>query len=370
MVSGGVLDRVVTMNWFENTFEISHSKHNAIISMEGIRGFAVSLVFIVHYVTLIWPWLEAETSTRRIAEYIHSIGNTGVDLFFVLSGYLIYGMLITKDTPFIKYMLRRIKRIYPTFSVVFFVYIALSFVFVSETKIPRGTFEAVVYIIQNYLLMPGLFDIQPIITVAWSLSYEFFYYISMPVFLFIFKVRYWSAKYRFWFFLLGSACLFYSFGDNSRYVRLLMFVPGILIFEAVTNSFFKYVPPVGLFALLAAIAMVVVFKAFQVQGIWKFVGLYVLFFLFCLDCFAGKGLASRLFSATYVRWLGNMSYSYYLVHGLALKAIFMAIGHLIPVDVSGTLLFWVLILPCFFLTLIPAIVLFVLVERPYSLQRF
>ena len=81
-------------NWIRNTFEISHTNHKSIIAMEGIRGFAV---FLVHYVTLIEPWLLENTMTFQAATYIRSIGNMGVDLFFVLSSYLIYGMLIQKN---------------------------------------------------------------------------------------------------------------------------------------------------------------------------------------------------------------------------------------------------------------------------------
>jgi peptidoglycan/LPS O-acetylase OafA/YrhL len=82
------------MSWIRDTFEISHTNHQAILSMEGIRGFAVFLVFLVHYVTLVEPWILDDGTTYLISKEIRGIGNIGVDLFFVLSGYLIYGMLI------------------------------------------------------------------------------------------------------------------------------------------------------------------------------------------------------------------------------------------------------------------------------------
>ena len=39
-----------------------------------------------------------------------------------------------------------------------------------------------------------------------------------------------------------------------------------------------------------------------------------------LACFRAEGPLYRAFAWTPLRWLGNMSYSYYLIHGLALKA--------------------------------------------------
>ena len=188
------------MNWLRSIFEIPHTTHTAIISMEGIRGFAVFLVFLVHYMTLVKPWLLESSITFQIARHVQSIGNIGVDLFFVLSGYLIYGMLIKKHRPFGAYILRRIQRIYPTFTVVFIIYLILSVLFPSESKIPTEWKEGLVFVIQNYMLMPGLFDITAIITVAWSLSYEFFYYLLIPLLIASLFMRSWQAKYRIAFF--------------------------------------------------------------------------------------------------------------------------------------------------------------------------
>ena len=106
--------------------------------MEGLRGLAIFLVFLVHYVTLMEPWIVTQSTLRSIATALHTIGNTGVDLFFVLSGYLIYGSLITRPQRFGRFMARRIERIYPTFAVVFVIYVGLSFLLPAQSKIPAG----------------------------------------------------------------------------------------------------------------------------------------------------------------------------------------------------------------------------------------
>ena len=81
---------------------------------------------------------------------------------------------------------------------------------------------------------------------------------------------------------------------------------------------------------------------------------YMLFYVFCLECFLSSGFTSRLFSVSPLRWLGNMSYSYYLLHGLVLKFIFMVLGYLYPAQQSETMMLWILLPPIFFLTLIPS----------------
>jgi peptidoglycan/LPS O-acetylase OafA/YrhL len=104
--------------------------------MEGMRGIAVFLVFLVHYIILSSNWLGWDTLTFRIASLIHNIGHTGVDMFFMLSGFLIYGSLIQKSRPFSSYLIRRMERIYPPFLTVFSLYLKLSLVFPAYSKLP------------------------------------------------------------------------------------------------------------------------------------------------------------------------------------------------------------------------------------------
>jgi peptidoglycan/LPS O-acetylase OafA/YrhL len=354
-------------NWIKNTFEISHASHQTIRSMEGIRGFAVFLVFLVHYVTLIEPWLLEGSATFQAAEHIRRIGNLGVDLFFVLSGFLIYGMLIEKPRPFRNYLLRRIQRIYPTFTVVFIVYLVLSLAFPSESKIPGELSDAAIFVAQNYLLLPGLFDVTPIITVAWSLSYEFFYYFLIPILIAALCMRSWSSQQRLLFFISASVFLFGYFSSYGGPIGLLMFIPGILVYEVIRNKTVKSLAPVGLPSLILAIGVAMLLRDLDTNGWWRYAVLYILFFVFCLECFVSSGLTSRIFSISPLRWLGNMSYSYYLIHGLALKAMFLLLTIIYPPLQSDALMFWLVLPPIFLLTLIPSAILFIFVEKPYSL---
>jgi peptidoglycan/LPS O-acetylase OafA/YrhL len=358
----------IRMNWLRNTFEISHAAHKAILSMEGIRGFAVFLVFLVHYVTLAELWVNEGSTTYLIAEQVRNIGNVGVDLFFVLSGYLIYGMLIRKKRFFGSYFARRVRRIYPTFIVVFIIYLLLSALFPGESKIPAG-WEGVILVIQNFLLLPGLFEVDAIITVAWSLSYEFFYYLFIPLLIAIFRLRSWPPLNRLVFFLLGSILFFWYFAVYEGHIRLLMFASGILLFETTEAKLIKKLPPIGLPALIIAITAVVLLNAYDANGWWKFALLYCLFFIFCLECFISSGMTAQVFSFPPMRWLGNMSYSYYLLHSLVLRFIFLILEKIYPAQHADSWLFWSLLPLAFFITLIPSAILFIFVEKPFSLVR-
>jgi len=73
---------------------------------------------------------------------LENIGHSGVDLFFVLSGYLIYGALIRKKVSYLSFFRRSVERIYPTFLCVFAIYLVLSILFPEENKIPARSLAA------------------------------------------------------------------------------------------------------------------------------------------------------------------------------------------------------------------------------------
>lgn len=333
--------------------------------MEGLRGLAVFLVFLVHYVTLAEPRLLRDTLTWDLANSLRGIGHAGVDLFFVLSGYLIYGTLIVKVRPVLPYLRRRVQRIYPAFLAVFVLYLLLSWWFPQESKIPQGVVTASLYLAANLLLLPGLFPIEPMITVAWSLSYEMFYYLLVPGLIALLNLRQRTGFARMACF--GAAAVFgfaLAHWVEGGPVRLVMFVAGILLFETLALPQVPRLDRLGLPALLAGWVIIDQWAA----GPLRYVVLFISFYLLCLAAFQGNGLTARLFCWTPLRWLGNMSYSYYLIHGLTLKAIFLVIGKMAPVAQTWNgATFWGLMVPIFTLTLLPAGLLFAWVERPYSL---
>src|SRR5207245_8763379 len=133
---------------------------------------------------------------HRISEFLGTIGNSGVDLFFVMSGYLFYAALIRREVGYFKFTSRRIGRIYPAFLAVFILYLALSAIFPPQNKIHGGAFLAGRYILANLLLLPGILNIRPIISVAWSLSYEFFFYLTLPLVISLARMRQWKRNHR------------------------------------------------------------------------------------------------------------------------------------------------------------------------------
>jgi peptidoglycan/LPS O-acetylase OafA/YrhL len=86
-------------------------------ALDGLRAFAIGGVMLLHYLAAA-PTLP--TIFGRALHEMAAVGMYGVDLFFVLSGFLITGILFdSRDSPsyFRTFYIRRVLRIFPLYYV-------------------------------------------------------------------------------------------------------------------------------------------------------------------------------------------------------------------------------------------------------------
>jgi peptidoglycan/LPS O-acetylase OafA/YrhL len=156
-------------------------------ALDGMRGVAVILVMLYHFVgTLPQP----RSTLARLLSALSMGGWVGVDLFFVLSGFLITGILLrAKSGPnyFLNFYARRFLRIFPLY------YAALAFLFfVVPHFVPLDAGSRRVQGLQGWLwtytanietAIHGQFDFTSrVIDLAhlWSLSVEEHFYLVWP----------------------------------------------------------------------------------------------------------------------------------------------------------------------------------------------
>jgi peptidoglycan/LPS O-acetylase OafA/YrhL len=155
--------------------------------LDGIRGLAILSVMSLHFFAS--QIHGPQNSTEKLAYAITGYGMWGVDLFFVLSGYLITGLLSdTRDSTkyFSSFYMRRTLRIFPLYYGVLFVLIVL---------IPRSFLEAHApdalqirevqpwlwsYLTNVYIAKVNSYSI-PYVSHFWTLAIEEHFYLFWPL---------------------------------------------------------------------------------------------------------------------------------------------------------------------------------------------
>jgi peptidoglycan/LPS O-acetylase OafA/YrhL len=142
-----------------------------ILELDGLRGIAVLAVISDHYMS----WLPASGAQN---------GWLGVDLFFVLSGFLITSILISlrdKEHYFSTFYKRRALRIFPPYFLGIAVYLSVSILFGKLGSLNLWA-QYIFYYTSLYVGQPPELNyavILPVhlgLAVLWSLSVEELYY--------------------------------------------------------------------------------------------------------------------------------------------------------------------------------------------------
>lgn len=147
---------------------LEHGKPLA--ALNGLRGWAITSVVFFHC-AFSGPRFFPSFST-----FIENIGWSGVDLFFVLSGFLITNILIkTKEEKhfFRNFYARRILRIFP----LYYSFLIFQIIYYGELE---GAFYHLFYLTNFYLTTVPVIPPHTPAWLTWSLSIEEQFYVLWP----------------------------------------------------------------------------------------------------------------------------------------------------------------------------------------------
>lgn len=162
-------------------------------ALDGIRGIAIALVMAVHFLADFTP----TNGFERAIQFVAGRGTLGVDLFFVLSGFLITGILLAskeRDQAYFKnFFMRRVLRIFPLY------YGVLALVFFGARWIPAFQGEAMDQMLANqwwawgymvnFLVAKAGSWTPPFLSHCWSLAVEEHFYLVWPFVVFYLSRR-------------------------------------------------------------------------------------------------------------------------------------------------------------------------------------
>ncbi|MEO8724547.1 MAG: acyltransferase [Acidobacteriaceae bacterium] len=155
-------------------------------ALDGIRGLAIVLVLWHHC------YMQPRSGFLGFIYQLNHAAWVGVDLFFVLSGFLISGILydsLGRENYFKRFYRRRVLRIFPLYYGAIFLLLALS---IPLSLHWHGRQWLLLGYLQNIGIIPPFhFDISNWVTLNhfWSLSIEEQYYLAWPLVVYLVRDR-------------------------------------------------------------------------------------------------------------------------------------------------------------------------------------
>ena len=288
-------------------------KEGEILSIQYLRGLAALGVVFCHY--------GSDLPDYPKLSLFFNFGQTGVDVFFLISGFIIVYSLIKsgyRTNQFFRFLLKRSIRIDPSYIVT----IVLTIIFISMLSFSKG---------ERVSFIPGQFVAHIFYYVPFS-SYPFYNHV------------FWTLCVEFQFYLIIG--LLYFLSDNRIYKIAFIIAFTLSCLIPLPKSYYLIFTYAPIFALGISLVL------FYQNRHWKTIILPLLIACFIWYRF-GLSIFSLLVISNFVvlyfkislkplTFLGDISYSLYLIHSLAM-ILFVGFGKRLHFDFDHYQLFWLLL---------------------------
>ncbi len=316
--------------------------------IHGLRGLAAFMVFWCHvYAGSFESGFYPEQWHPLLAWLLHA-GRYGVDLFFMISGYLITESL-TRKGQVGRFLTDRVIRIYPAFLSVLIPLVIMGMLTQSKLFAVAAPETWPLHILANLLFLPGVIDMQPILGVAWSLSFEAAFYLTAASAFVLARAG--SRE------LAMAVCAAAGLLLLPQYPGVVFFYVGAFIY-LFRDALLLRVRDIH-YPLLSLMAFLALWHWFIIHYHRTDAGLSVGFIAALLACFAlgmmffnsvveGAGGFGACLRSGFLQFMGTISYSFYLWHTPVMYFTKrLVLRHVVPEhgEVIGTLAFAALSLP-------------------------
>jgi peptidoglycan/LPS O-acetylase OafA/YrhL len=202
--------------------------------IQGLRGIAIFFVLIFHFYPDIFPK-----------------GFLGVDLFFVISGYLLTFIYFKKKTSHFVFFSRRVKRLLiPILAITFFSILLATFLLlpIDLSNFWNSVLTTVFFASNFYFLLTGGYfgginELKPFIHM-WSLAMEMQFYFVYTILLLLIG-KYFNKNYFFFIFFLTCASFFlYLFLLSYEKNELAFFLLPTRLWEFLFGSIIYFTPTI------------------------------------------------------------------------------------------------------------------------------
>jgi len=251
---------------------------------------------------------------------IFRIGQTGVDLFFVISGFIM--AYISYDTwgssKSLKFIMKRLSRIYPVYWFYFLVTFSVYLVMPNWVNRSQGGHFN---LLSSIFLLPS--KRLPLVMVAWSLVFEFYFYLVFSI-----LIRFQKKVIIFFLLFWSMFLIIFNLFFNSEFHYLILFYTSPYSLEFIIGIFvfliFKRLPrlrsPLFPFIIIILSLSLIYYSYFYLLGnqLIQVSSLGISFGLLLLSCIYIEEHFTVQIPKILVS-IGDSSYSIYLSHLLIIN---------------------------------------------------
>lgn len=273
--------------------------------LDALRGIAALIVLISHYT---WAY-DFHFNLMSEHSFHFRFGDFGVQLFFMISGFVIFMSLVAINN-IQQFVIARFSRLYPTY----WVCIAITVLFVTFLPTPTLEIKNFSQILVNLTMIQGHLRVRHIDEVYWSLGIEFFFYFIMGMIYYLKKLHRINVISFIWL-LICIITTYWEFPFSKIILNLLivryapLFIAGIFFFRLRTVPQDKVSHILILMTLIVNILYVlkghedISIRIFYLTIIY---GIFYLLTYFKISLFYNRILL----------FLGDISYPLYLLHNV------------------------------------------------------
>ena len=279
----------------------------SVTSIQLLRALSAWMVVGHHYMQFFYN-LKSDSA---LGAFFATYGNIGVDVFFIISGFIMVYSLTLKTRTAKQFLIGRISRIVP----VYWFYTFLAIV-VAQVCVRLGSYPwTAASLLKSLFFIPhenpaGL-GLYPLLLVGWTLNVEMFFYSVLALMMLVLK-RYYFAVVAMLFVALPlvwqEGWVLAPLLDNSR---LSEFSIGILFgMLYCRRNFFEKLKGI----LIGTVFLGLLFWVYKNNSVYM-LQFYASLLVFCA-LFLEKNLNTPYETYKPLVLLGDMSYSTYLSHVL------------------------------------------------------
>lgn len=334
-------------------------------AIDGLRGF-LALAVLIHHAAIIRSWYGTGLWKPPQSLIEARLGPVPVALFFMITGFLFWSKAIKASgrISLSRLIANRIRRLAPAYLASVLLVVVIVMV-QSRGEILVPWLVLVKTLVK--LLMLGLWswpyslNLQPLTpvnaNVVWSLQYEWGFYLALPMLAIIGPGR------RFFWLLLpmgGVAIGFLIANGQTEIAGWIAYFPlGMLAAEWVQRGWLDAWPKQMVWTL---VSLAMLLLSLSVDRFW--LPIHLLTFPFFLAVAHGNDFFGLLQTKT-SRFLGTISYSIYLLHGIVLSVVLALVNLRWPIVQMGDWTYWPLMAPIGLLVVIASAVSYRGIEHPW-----